>query len=757
MLSTTKYVKKLIQSTENVGNKAKNLIFLHKQGFKVPQSYVLSQEAYEDYKQDIEGTLTRIEQEIDNSISKNKTYAVRSSTSVEDSLQYSYAGQFKTVLNTKNVVEIINAILEIWDSSDNKNIINYRNNESRKNDSIKISVIIQEMITSKYSGVIFTKNPVTGLDEVIVEVVKGLGTSLVQDGITPDRWVSKWGAWKEKPETPAIDERIIKQLISEAKIIQKKYGKPVDLEFAYDGEDVYWLQLREITTITGLKLYSNKISREMIPGVILPLVWSINIPINERSWKMILSDLFGGSMDSLNAKLAKQFYYRAYFNMGLFGDLFSVLGMPRESIELMIGVEVPGEEKPAFKPSLRTLRYAGRVISFSMGITTLPRRINRYIIEQKKFLKLLRNLDLDELSNEQKIKLIDKIIENGIKASYIVTLTQLIYSMFSMMSKNKDINIDTNYDINKRIGELHNLYQRLNDSEKVSIEKEEKIIPNKISESHGKFTDEFNVFLKDFGHYSEHSNDLSYTTWREKPSQVIGLIQKYSTTNQKTESLKKSVDENNITYKYKLFRETVTYLYTKNYSYFRPLFLSISKKLVADGTIKKEDDIFYLSYDEIKTIINSGAKNFDSKIAKRRGEVEKVRDIEPPELIFSDEEPEIKTGSANPRVLRGISASGGRVYGTAKIVKNFGDAHKVNEGDIIVIPYSDVSWTSLFYKVKGIISESGGILSHCAIIAREYKIPAVVSVKGALNLKDGTKVQIDGDSGVINVELGDET
>jgi pyruvate,water dikinase len=69
-----------------------------------------------------------------------------------------------------------------------------------------------------------------------------------------------------------------------------------------------------------------------------------------------------------------------------------------------------------------------------------------------------------------------------------------------------------------------------------------------------------------------------------------------------------------------------------------------------------------------------------------------------------------------------------------------------------VIPYSDVSWTTLFHKVKGIISESGGMLSHCAIIARECKIPAVVSVKGALNLKDGSNVSIDGDSGEIRVE-----
>jgi pyruvate,water dikinase len=273
-----------------------------------------------------------------------------------------------------------------------------------------------------------------------------------------------------------------------------------------------------------------------------------------------------------------------------------------------------------------------------------------------------------------------------------------------------------------------------------------------ISESYGKFREEFNAFLEDFGHYSEHSNDLSYITWREKPAQVITLIKKFPVATGKFEPPKTIVDENNITYKYKLFRETVTYLYTKNYSYLRPLFLSISKKLVTDGIIKKEDDIFYLSYVEIKAIIKGNDLDYDSRIARRRWEIERVRDIVPPELIFTDVEPQITIELANPRILRGISASGGRVSGTAKIVRNFEDAHKVNEGDIIVIPYSDVSWTTLFHKVKGIISESGGMLSHCAIIAREYRIPAVVSVKGALNLKDGTQVMIDGDSGEIRIE-----
>jgi pyruvate,water dikinase len=84
-------------------------------------------------------------------------------------------------------------------------------------------------------------------------------------------------------------------------------------------------------------------------------------------------------------------------------------------------------------------------------------------------------------------------------------------------------------------------------------------------------------------------------------------------------------------------------------------------------------------------------------------------------------------------------------------VKTIADANNVCGGDIIVIPYSDVSWTSLFTKVGGIISESGGMLSHSAIIARELNIPAVVAVRNAMNIKDGSSLLLDGDLGEVKI------
>ena len=94
--------------------------------------------------------------------------------------------------------------------------------------------------------------------------------------------------------------------------------------------------------------------------------------------------------------------------------------------------------------------------------------------------------------------------------------------------------------------------------------------------------------------------------------------------------------------------------------------------------------------------------------------------------------------------MKGTPTSRGVYTGPVRVVYGLQDFNKVNDGDVIVIPYSDVGWTPLFSKAGAIIAESGGILSHSSIIAREYNIPAVVSVANACNLEDGTIVIVDG-------------
>jgi pyruvate,water dikinase len=85
------------------------------------------------------------------------------------------------------------------------------------------------------------------------------------------------------------------------------------------------------------------------------------------------------------------------------------------------------------------------------------------------------------------------------------------------------------------------------------------------------------------------------------------------------------------------------------------------------------------------------------------------------------------------------------------LVNGPSDFDKIQTGDVLVIPFSDVSWTPLFSKASAVVSESGGILSHCSIVAREYGIPAVVSVTGAMTLVDGTTLAVDGYNGEVQI------
>ncbi|MFN2227518.1 MAG: PEP-utilizing enzyme, partial [Anaerolineae bacterium] len=104
--------------------------------------------------------------------------------------------------------------------------------------------------------------------------------------------------------------------------------------------------------------------------------------------------------------------------------------------------------------------------------------------------------------------------------------------------------------------------------------------------------------------------------------------------------------------------------------------------------------------------------------------------------------------------LRGIPTSRGHYTGPARVLRGIQDFARLQEGDVLVIPYSDVGWTPLFTKAGAVIAESGGILSHSSIIAREYGIPAVVSVPGACQIPDGTPVTVDGYRGEILVQEG---
>ena len=203
--------------------------------------------------------------------------------------------------------------------------------------------------------------------------------------------------------------------------------------------------------------------------------------------------------------------------------------------------------------------------------------------------------------------------------------------------------------------------------------------------------------------------------------------------------------------RYQWYREAISSLYSYGYGLFRNLFLPLGHQFVRSWLIEQVEDIFYLTMDEVQGLAHAHRLVRDcwQMVKERKDEIERMKDVIPPDTIFGHEAPAILPDEGGG--MRGTPTSRGVYTGPVRVVQGIQDIGRVQEGDVLVIPYSDVGWTPLFTKAGAVIAESGGILSHSSIIAREYGIPAVVSVPGACRLADDTPVTVDGHTGRIAV------
>ena len=773
----TRYIRNLKenQHAHGIGNKAHSLGFLMRQGYRVPLTHVCTWDAFVQFRKGDAGITAAVAKELSSLLSPHTAYAVRSSANVEDDQQYSFAGQFKSILNVMGIDAVMQAIQTIWESTFAPTVQSYAKKMGIDPGSLKMAVLIQEMVAPQFAGVSFSKNPITGMDETVVEAVAGSSDALLQEGVTPQRWIHKWGEWIALPEHEDLPRDIIQEVVTRTREIARAYGKPVDLEWAWDGNALHWVQLREITSLKNLNVYSNHIAKEVLPGIIKPLVWSINVPMVNSAWKQFLSELIGDFGIDAQA-LAKPFYYRAYFNMGVIGSIFAALGLPPETIELLMGIYREGAEKPSFRLTPKMLLRLPRILSFTLEKIRYSRKFPALFPEMKERYRAFCNAPLDRLSEAELMQQIDRLFTLSQQTAYYNIVVQLLMGLYNVLLKwqLKKLGVDfTCFDLTEDMEELKEFdpaihilvmnqqYRQLSDDSKERISRssyEEFCRLPGIAHLQG----ELSRFLERFGHLSDSGNDFSAAPWRENPEVIIRMI----TTSQQTKN--KSV--RNICYEelrmsklrrllfspiyhkarsFRLCREEVSFLYTFGYGLFRTCFLALADKLTARGFLAERDDIFYLCLDEIKAVIEKGQMDpvHAEAIAVRKREIQECREINLPNIIYGDQQPPLMNHCGSR--LKGTPTSRGYYRGAVKVVRGIRDFDKVEAGSVLVIPYSDVGWTPLFTKAGALIAESGGMLSHSSIIAREYNIPAVVSVSGACQLKDNTVVSVDGYLGEI--------
>ena len=381
------------------GGKAEGLSWLARHGYPIPETWVLAsaQETWD--REAIRDGLRPVTTDAG-------AYAIRSSADVEDGSERSYAGQFDSVLDVRGLDAAVSAVERVRAGASSERVATYG---LRDGEPVRMSVLVQEMVPAVVSGVAFSANPVTGLAEVIIEAVRGSGESLVQEGATPERWVYAWGRFKATPGEPALTRRAAERIVEDLHAMAHAYGAPVDVEWVWDGERVTYVQLRPITTIGSVSYYSNRFSREVLPGVILPLVWSVNIPIVNGAWIRLLEQLVG-PIGLEPHDLAARIYSRAYFNMGALGGVFDSLGVPRESLEILSGIEGADGHMPRPRLSFNTLRHLPRVAVFAVRNLRYTTTANATLETlERRFSDLRASLSLDDATAEPTLSALDRL------------------------------------------------------------------------------------------------------------------------------------------------------------------------------------------------------------------------------------------------------------------------------------------------------------------------------------------------------------
>jgi pyruvate,water dikinase len=205
--------------------------------------------------------------------------------------------------------------------------------------------------------------------------------------------------------------------------------------------------------------------------------------------------------------------------------------------------------------------------------------------------------------------------------------------------------------------------------------------------------------------------------------------------------------------KFRVYREQISSLYIYGYGLFRNLFLKLADGFVKDGILTERNDVFFLTKTEVDVLVFNRDKSFSdrctSMIRERKAGMEASKDLILPTVIYGEVAPILDRKDL--RNFRGTGTSSGNYTGTTRIVKETCDFEKVKDGDVVIIPFSDVSWTPVLCRAGAIIAESGGMLSHCSIIAREMGIPSLVSVDNACALPDNIMVTVDGSNGILTV------
>ncbi|MEM9007401.1 MAG: glycerol-3-phosphate acyltransferase [Cyanobacteria bacterium P01_F01_bin.86] len=758
---------------EKAGSKGAILSQLTHWGYPVPLGYVLP-------AGDDPAMLLKITQP-----SPQQPVIVRSSAIGEDTPEASAAGQYTSFPNITTPEDLAIAITRCFGSYNNPSAVQYRRDRGLPEDGM--AVIVQQQVQGVYSGVAFSRDPITRAgDAVVIEALPGSASQVVSGQQTPESYrtlvqtddlpddVSEPDSWQipdalilEIEGTGTVPGRLLQQVAFLARHLEKRFqGVPQDIEWSFDGDRLWLLQSRPITTL--YPLWTRKIAAEVIPGLIRPLTWSINRPLTCGVWGDIFTVVLGRRSRGLDFEATATLHHsRAYFNASLLGDIFLRMGLPPESLEFLTrGAKF---SKP---PLSATLRNTPGLLRLARREWTLVQDFDRDRKAQfEPLLNTLQATPTKDLTTDALLSRIEQILEALQQITYYSILAPLSLALRQALFKVPDAALDASQ--NPEVASLYELQQLAEDTRTLLPQKK----LDHISTTAGLFAelaengdgtvilDQFKQFLERYGYLSEVGTDIAVPTWQEAPHPVRELFAQFVLSpppaRASTSTDRASTWQQQIMQKRLNLKGQVTEVYSRLLAALRACFVAMEMQGIEAGWLQAEEDIFFLAYEEVRSHC-SGSTNhlpgdLTTVITARRHRYEQDETLNPvPYLVYGNEPPNLAryTPSTRPgsQHFQGIAASPGQVEGTVKVLTSLQSAQDINHRTILVVPYTDAGWAPLLARAGGLIAEVGGRLSHGAIVAREYGIPAVMNVTEATQqFQDGQRVRLDGALGIVEI------
>ena len=732
-------------------------------------------------------------------------WAVRSSATAEDMPNTSFAGLHDSYLGLQGFEALLDGIRRCWASLFTDRAVVYRQRNRIGHHGTRMAVIVQRMVPAEASGVMFTADPVSGDRTVTaIEACEGTGEALVSGGVVPQGYRLREGEilGATGGEDAPLSENNALALAALGRRIEAHFGRPQDIEWCLLDGAFQIVQSRPITTLFPIpardddkrRVYLSVGHQQMMTDPIRPLGLSV--------WQMLAArpmyEAGGHLFVDITEQLASPASRAAL--LGMLGRDPLICSAVDELLTRNFVGEPPQQDSissaPANPTADPTTASALAESPDPAVIADLIERSEIAVAEARRRLEVRSGTALfdfiaddlaalkRQLSDPQSMQALmaginaawwlgDRLDEWLGETGIVDTLSQ---SVANNITSQMGLDLLNVADAIRPCHAAVSFLRRFDAADSLSNLRQ--------VDGGNEALAAINGYLARYGARCAGEIDITRTRWREQPAVLVPMIlahidrfkpgeaerrfqaglarakaaerdvlKRLRTLPEGAAKAAQTKDAIDRMRAFVGYREYPKYGWVCRLDVHKQALLREARQLVDKDVLKRIDDIFYLRFDEVREVVRTGQANHDL-IAMRRAEFANCERLKPPRVLTSRGEAlfggygrEDLPANAIP----GLGVSTGIVEGRARVITDMA-ARDIAAGDILVTTYTDPSWTPLFMTVAGLVTEAGGQMSHGAVIAREYGLPAVVAVKDATRrIQDGDRIRIDGSGGVITI------